>query len=230
MDAILHFLTQYEILFYILLGAVILVYVRKVYLAWRDWSMALFGLEKEIAQRKINAGLSLVLVSTLLAIGLFVINTFVTPSVPGVFQVATPTVDLTAQPTLFIETPMVEATSQGLIPTLSAFLNKGCVPGQVNWSYPLDGDGVSGQVELSGTVNITNLGYFKIEYSPIDQDNWIPIMAGRQVVENAPFGSLWNSADLTPGDYRIRIVVFTNQQEKLPECEIKILVKAVQQN
>ncbi len=230
MDAILRFLTQYEILFYILLGAVILVYVRKVYLAWRDWSMALFGLEKELAQRRINAGLSLVLFSMLLAIGLFVINTFVTPSVPGVFQVATPTVDLTAQPTLFVETPTIETTSQGLIPTLSAFLNKGCVPGQVNWSYPLDGDGVSGQVELSGTVNITNLGYFKIEYSPIDQDNWIPIMAGREVVDNAPFGSLWNSADLTPGDYKIRIVVFTNQQEKLPECEIKILVKAVQQN
>ncbi len=230
MDDILRFLTQYEILFYILLGAVILIYVRKVYLAWRDWSRALFGLEKEIAQRRINAGLSLVLFSTLLAIGLFVINTFVTPSVPGVFQVATPTVDMTAEPTLFVETPTVEATTQGLIPTLSAFLNKGCVPDQVNWSYPLDGDGVSGQVELSGTVNITNLGYFKIEYSPIDQDNWIPILAGREVVENAPFGSLWNSADLTPGDYKIRIVVFTNQQEKLPECEIKILVKAVQQN
>jgi hypothetical protein len=230
MDAILRFLTQYEILFYILLGTVILIYVRKVYLAWRDWSVALFGLEKEVAQRKINAGLSLVLFSALMAIGLFVINTFVTPSVPGVFVMATPTVDMTEEPTLNIETPTVETTTQGLIPTLSAFLNKGCVPDQVNWSYPLDGDGVSGQVELSGTVNISNLGYYKIEYSPIDQDNWIPILAGRDIVDNAPFGSLWNSADLTPGDYKIRIVVFTNQQEKLPECEIKILVKAVQRN
>lgn len=230
MDAILRFLTQYEILFYILLGAVILVYVRKVYLAWRDWSVALFGLEKELSQRKINAGLSIVLFSGLLAIGLFVINTFVTPSVPGVFQVATPTVDMTEQPTLVVETPTLEVTAQGLIPTLSAYLNKGCVPGQVNWSHPLDGDGVSGAVELNGTVNIVNLGFYKIEYSIGDQDNWIPILAGREVVDNAPFGSLWNTADLTPGDYKIRIVVFTNQQEQLPECEIKILVKAVQQN
>jgi hypothetical protein len=230
MDAILRFLTQYEILFYILLGAVILVYVRKVYLAWRDWSMALFGLEKEQAQRKINAGLSLVLFSTLLAIGLFVINTFVTPSVPGVFQVATPTVDLTQQPTLTVETPTVEVTTQGLIPTLSSFLNKGCVPGQVNWSYPLDGDGVSGQVELRGTVNVTNLGFYKIEYSPVDQDAWIPILAGHEVVDNASFGSLWNTSDMTPGDYKLRLVVRTNEDEKLPECEIKILVKAIQQN
>lgn len=230
MDAILRFLTQYEILFYVLLGAVILVYVRKVFLAWQDWSVALFGLEKEIAQRRINAGLSLVLFSALLIIGLFVINTFVTPSVPGVFQVATPTVDMTAQPTVIVETPTVEATTQGLIPTLSAFLNKGCVPGQVNWTYPLDGDGVSGGVELRGTVKITNLGYYKIQYSPLDQDNWISILAGREVVDNEPFGSLWNSADLTPGDYKIRIVVFTNDDEQLPECEIKILVKAVEQN
>ena len=207
-----------------------MVYVRKVYLAWRDWSVALFGLEKELSQRKINAGLSIVLFSGLLAIGLFVINTFVIPSVPGVFQVATPTVDMTEQPTLIVETPTLEVTAQGLIPTLSAYLNKGCVPGQVNWSYPLDGDGVSGAVELNGTVNIVNLGFYKIEYSTGDQDNWIPILAGREVVDNAPFGSLWNTADLTPGDYKIRIVVFTNQQEQLPECEIKILVKAVQQN
>jgi len=230
MDAILRFLTQYEILFYILLGAVILVYVRKVYLAWRDWSMALFGLEKELSQRKINAGLSIVLFSVLAVIGLFVINTFVTPSVPGVFQVATPTVDLTAQPTITEATPTVEITAQGLIPTLSAFLNKGCVPGQVNWSYPLDGDGVSGQVELSGTVNITNLGYYKIEYAPVDQDNWIGIMAGHEVVDNAPFGSMWNTSDMTPGDYKLRLVVRTNNDELLPECEIKILVKAVQQD
>lgn len=227
MEAILRFLTQYEILFYILLGAVILIYVRKVYLAWRDWSEALFGLEKELAQRKINAGLSLVLFSVLLVAGLFVINTFVTPSVPGVFQVATPTVNMTAQPTLITETPTVEATTQGLIPTLSAFLNKGCVPGQVNWTYPLDGDGVSGQVELRGTVNILNLGYYKIEYSPIDQDNWIPIVAGRELVDNAPFGSLWNTSEMTPGDYKLRLVVSTNDDDKLPECEIKILVKAV---
>lgn len=227
MDAILRFLTQYEILFYILLGAVILIYVRKVYLAWRDWSEALFGLEKELAQRKINAGLSLVLFSGLLVIGIFVINTFVTPSVPGVFQVATPTVDMTSEPTVMIETPTVEATTQGLIPTLSAFLNKGCVPGQVNWTNPVDGAGVSGQVELRGTVNINNLGYYKIEYAPIDQDNWISIVAGRDLVDNAPFGSLWNTADLTPGDYKLRIAVSTYDDEELPECVINILVKAV---
>jgi hypothetical protein len=227
MNAILRFLTQYEFLFFILLGAVILIYVRKVFLAWREWSVALFGLEKETSQAKINSGLSIVFFSILLGVGLFVINTFVTPSVPGVYTIATPTVDLTAEPTITIqETPTIQTTTQGLIPTLTAFLDKGCIPGQVGWTYPVDGDAVSGQVELQGTVNILNLGYYKIEYSPIDQDTWIPIMAGRETVTDAPFGGLWNSGDLTPGDYKLRLVVYTSKEEALPECKIKVLIKA----
>ena len=228
MNALLRFLTQYEILFFILLGAVILIYVRKVFLAWRMWSIALFGLEKELSQKKINAGLSIVFFSALLGIGLFVINTFVTPSVPGVYELATPTVDLTTEPTMNPVTPTVEVTAQGLIPTLNAYLDKGCVPGQIGWSYPLDGEGISGQVELQGTVNITNLGYYKIEYTPIDQDNWKTIMAQRDKVVDGPFGGLWNSGDLTPGDYKLRLVVFTNKEEALPECAIGVLIKAVE--
>ena len=228
MNAILRFLTQYEFLFYILLGAVILVYVRKVFLAWREWSVALFGLEKELSQRKINTGLSIVLFSILMGVGLFIINTFVTPSVPGVYSIATPTVNLTAVPTVVTETPTILATTQGLIPTISAYLDKGCVPGQVGWSFPSDGEGISGQVELQGTVNIPNLGYYKIEYSPVDQDTWITIMAGRDIVDNAPFGGLWNSGDLTPGDYNLRLVVYTSKEEALPECKIQILIKAVE--
>jgi len=55
-------------------------------------------------------------------------------------------------------------------------------------------------------------------------------MAGHEVVDNAPFGSMWNTSDMTPGDYKLRLVVRTNNDELLPECEIKILVKAVQQD
>jgi hypothetical protein len=226
MNAILRFLTQYEILFFILLGAVILVYVRKVFLAWREWSVAVFGLEKELSQRKINSGLSLIFISVLLAIGLFSINTFLTPSVPGVFNMATPTVNLTVEPSVPAETPTAMATAQGLIPTLTAFLDQGCVPGQVEWTYPLDGDGIGGQVELQGTVNVLNLGYYKIEYSPIDQENWIPIYAGDSTVIDAPLGGLWNSSDLTPGDYKLRLVVYTSNEEVLPECTITVLIKA----
>ena len=229
MNDILRFLTHYEVLFYVLLGLVILVNVRKVYLAWQEWSVALFGLEKELTQRKINAGLSFVFLSVLFGVGLFVINTFITPSVPGVYLVSTPTLDMTMEPTMAVtDTPTPEVTQEGLIPTLSAYLDKGCVPGQVGWTYPLDGDGISGQVELKGTVNITNLGYYKIEYTPVDQESWKTIMAGRTTIDNEPFGGLWNSGELTPGDYKLRLVVYNNKEEALPECTISVLVKAVE--
>jgi uncharacterized membrane protein len=229
MNDVLRFLTQYEVLFYILFGLVILIYVRKVYLAWQDWSVAMFGLEKEVTQRKINAGLTFIFLSALLGIGLFIINTFVTPSVPGVFQVYTPTVNITPEVTVMeTENPTPEVTQQGIVPTINAFLERGCVPGQIGWTYPLDGDGISGQVELKGTVKISNLGYYKVEYSPSDQKRWTTIMAGRNAIENEPFGGLWNSGDLTPGDYDLRLVVFTNQEEELPECAINVLVKAVE--
>ncbi len=228
MNEILRFLKQYEILFFILLGGIILVYVRKVFLAWREWTVALFGLEKELSQRKVNSGLTIVLISAMLAIGLFAVNTFVTPSVPGVFVLATPTVDLTNMPTEMPATPTLEITTVGLIPTVSAFLDKGCVPGQVGWSYPLDGDGISGQVVLEGTVNIVNLGYYTVEYASANEEKWEAIFAGRTKVIDGPLGGYWNTGDLTPGDYKIRLMVYTNNQEALPECKISVLIKAVE--
>ena len=228
MNEILRFLKHYEILFFILLGGIILVYVRKVFLAWREWTVALFGLEKELSQRKVNSGLTVVLISVLFAIGLFAVNTFVTPSVPGVFVLATPTVDLTNMPTEIPVTPTPEITTVGLIPTVSAFLDKGCVPGQVEWSYPLDGDGISGSVILQGTVNIVNLGFYYVEFSPANEDKWQSIFAGRTKVVDGPLGGYWNTGDLTPGDYKIRLLVNTNNQEALPECKINVLIKAVE--
>jgi hypothetical protein len=231
MDAILGFLNRYEILLFILIGAVILVYLRKVFQAWRDWSVALFGLEKELSQRKINQSLSIVIFSGLLGIGLFVINTFVTPSVPGVFIIATPTVASIGDPTLGATpnvTPSIEPTTQGLIPTLSAFLDRGCIPGQLDWVYPQDGGSVGGPVELTVTVNIDDLGFYKIEYRPVTQDTWISIVAENEKTGTTPNTTFWNTADLIPGDYVIRLVAYQVDETMLPECTIDVLIRAVE--
>lgn len=226
MDSILRFLNQYEILFYILTGAVVVVYARKVYFAWREWSVALFGLEKEHSQRNINQGLTILIFAGLLGVGLFVINTFITPSVPGVQQVATPTVDLTPQPGQIAETPTVQKTTVGLIPTLTAFLDRGCIPGQIEWTDPLDGGSITGKVELRGTVNVSYLGYYKVEFAPIDGDVWKTIVAGETAVIDGPLVGSWDSKNETPGDYRFRIVVYNGKEEALPDCTINVLIKA----
>jgi hypothetical protein len=226
MDNLLRFLTRYEILFFALIGIVLLIYVRKVYLAWREWSITLFGLEKENSQRKINQGLSILIFSALVGVGLFIMTTFVAPRFPGLQQVATPTVDLSQAGTLPAETPTVQLTAQGLIPTLTAFMDKGCLPGQIEWTFPRDGGSITGKVELKGTVNITNLGFYKYEYAVIDRDVWTTIAAGNKPITDAPLGGAWETKNLTPGDYRLRLVVTNNQNEALPECTIKITIKA----
>lgn len=226
MASLLRLLTQYEILFYLVLGIILVVFASRVLRAWREWSTSLFGLEKEQTQQQINQGISVLIITIALGIGLFVLTTFVAPSVPGVQMVSTPTADLTVQPTLTINTPTVSLTTTGLIPTLSAILDMGCVPDKVQWSDPTNGDSISGIYVLKGTVNVQNLGYYKFEYAPSDSENWTTIAAGNRAIIDEPLGGSWDTSSLTPGEYKLRLVVTNNQNEPMPECIINITIQA----
>ncbi len=224
MSDFLRFLSQYELLFYLVLGSLVLIFARKTYRAWREWSAALFGLEKEYAQQKFNQGITILAFSGLSLIVIFVINTFVTPSVPTISQLPTATLDLTALPTT--PTPVLppQSTGQGLIPTITSFLSRGCIPGQIDWTDPQNGDAISGKVEIKGTVNIQNLGYYKYEFANVGSEEWTTIAAGNTIVQDAPLGGVWDTSDLIPGEYQLRLIVNDNQNEPLPACIIQIIV------
>lgn len=225
MQTLLQFLSKYEVLFYFLLAIAVVVSLRKVLTSWKQWRIAVFGLEKETAQHAFNTGMTFLILCGFLALGLFIINTFVTPSIPGVQSVSTPTVDLTSQPTATVDIQsIVTQTTTGLIPTLASFLDKGCVPDQIEWTYPLDGDSISGTVTLEGTVNVTDLGYYKYEYSEYGSDKWTTIAAGDTKIVNQALGGTWDTSELTPGDYQLRLVVTDHQNNALPECTIKITI------
>jgi hypothetical protein len=226
MENLLSSLDRYEVIFYAVIGFAMLIIARKLFLTWKDWSIALFGLEKEYAQRKINQQITALIFCGLLGVGLFLVTTFLSPAVPGVQQLATPTVDLTSQPTLEIVTPEVTQSTQGLIPTLSAFLDKGCIPGQIEWTDPRDGGTISGRVELKGTVNVSNLGFYKFEYAAIDSNVWKTIAGGHDTIIDSTLGGIWDTRSLTPGEYQLRLIVSDNQNNPLPECKIKILINA----
>lgn len=228
MNNLLRFLSQYEYLFYILLGAVFLIFVRKTYLSWNEWKTALFGIEKENSQQKFNQGVSILAFSTILGVGLFIVNTFVTPSVPGVQQISTPTINFTLQPETPTAGPTTEITAQGLIPTITSYLSRGCIPGQIDWTDPVNGGTVSDKVELKGTVNIPNLGYYKYEFAPLGSQLWTTIAAGNTKVVNDALGGAWDTGSLVPADYELRLVVFDNQNNQLPACMIQITVEAME--
>ena len=226
MTSLLRFLNKFEFLFYLVLAVILVIFVIKVYKAWKEWSTSLFGLEKEHTQRQINQGITILIFTFALGIGLFILTTFVAPSIPGVEQAATPTLNLTAQPTVILSTPTISATTTGLIPTLTAILDMGCIPDQVQWTDPINGDSISGKYLLKGTVNVPNLGFYKFEFSPADSDYWTTIAAGNKLIIDEPLGGSWDTTSLTPGDYKLRLIVTNNQNEPMPECVINITIKA----
>ncbi len=226
MNSLLRFLSNYEILFYVISGLIILFSARRTFIAWREWSGSIFGLEKEQSQRKFNQGLTVVVFSVLLMAGLFIVNTFITPTVPGIQQLPTPTIDMTQQPATVTPAPTVEITAQGFIPTITSYFSRGCIPDQLDWTDPRNGDTISGTVELKGTVNIENLGFYKYEFTSMGSDSWTTIAAGNTIVNNDLLGGAWDTSALVPGDYELRLVVNDNENNPLPACMIQVTIEA----
>ena len=227
MQTLLRFLSKYEVIFYFLLAIAVVISLRKVLLSWKQWRIAVFGLEKETSQHAFSEGMTILILCGFLGLSLFIVNTFITPSVPGVQQVGTPTVDLTVQPTATVNVEeLITQTTSGLMPTLASLFSQGCIPDQIEWTDPVDGDTINGTVTLKGTVNVTDLGYYKYEYAQYGSDSWTTIAAGNSKVVNDALGGTWDTSELTPGDYQLRLVVTDHQNTSLPECTIKITVAA----
>jgi len=224
-SSILRFLEKYEILIFLVAGLIILASARKT-ISWREWSRSIFGLEKEHAQQKFNSALTVLVFRVLLVIGLFVVNTFITPTIPGVQQLPTPTIDLTLQPPTATPAPTIVITGEGLIPTITSYFSRGCIPDQIDWTDPQNGDTITGRVELKGKVNIENLGFYKYEYAPSGTDTWTTIAAGNAKIINEPFGGAWDTRALVPGEYELRLVVNDNQNNSLPACVIQVIIEA----
>lgn len=227
MMALLRFIVRFETLLYILLGVVVAFTIRSIFTSWKQWRTALFGIEKEKSQSTFNQGLTIVIFCAFLALTVFILTTFVAPGVPNLAQVATPTVDLTAQATVAQGVALqVTQTTSGLIPTLNTVFDKGCIAGQIEWTNPTDGSVISGSVILEGTVNVDDLGYYKYEYAVAGSDVWKTIAAGSSKVVEGPLGGTWDTTadDIIPGDYQLRLIVYDHANNVYPECMINITI------
>jgi hypothetical protein len=72
-------------------------------------------------------------------------------------------------------------------------------------------------------VNIPDLGFYKYEVAAVGSDIWATVAAARTTVTDGPLGQ-WDTRSLSPGDYRIRLVVSDNQGQPLPACIITVRV------
>jgi hypothetical protein len=90
-------------------------------------------------------------------------------------------------------------------------------------SEPVDGTDITDVIEVKGTANIQNFGFYKYEIARPGETVWLTIQAGRDVVQEGDLGQ-WDTRTLAPGDYMLRLVVTDNQGESLEPCVIRVRV------
>jgi hypothetical protein len=153
----------------------------------------------------------------------FIIASFVFPSLPASMFVATARPDLYATPTGTISAELATALALTPRPAGAAGTEVGCVATQVMLTAPRSGQEVRGTVEILGTVDIPDFGFYKYEVAAAGSETWATIAAGRSTVVDGPLGQ-WDTSSLSPGDYQLRLVVSDNQGQALPACVIVVRV------
>jgi hypothetical protein len=222
MDELLRFLQKYEIWIYIVLGVGSLFYIQRMLVSWNEWRNTLFGLERESAQRKLSAALTILILMALIIVSEFAIVSFVVPGIPQNSVMPTATLDILAVPTPTFPLINSTATPSGVQATVAP-LSVGCTPNVIEWAAPKPGETVSAAIELKGTINVPNLGFYKYEYAPAGSDTWTTIAAGNIPLINGYIGT-WNTTPLVPGDYQLRLVVADNQNNLFPACVVQIRI------
>ena len=108
-----HFLVDYQLWIYAILGILALIYLTRLISAWRERYATIFGLEREDAQRRLNSSLAVFILLILLIAAEFVLVTFVIPEWPLVMITPTPTQTSAEQEEELLITP--PASSSGLV-------------------------------------------------------------------------------------------------------------------
>ena len=83
MEEALRFFRAFELWIYLLLGLGGLFYLRRFILAWQELRGAVFGLERESAQARLNQAASVLVLLLTMAVTEFFLVSFVAPSMPG---------------------------------------------------------------------------------------------------------------------------------------------------
>jgi hypothetical protein len=223
MQAVFLFLGKYDGFFYLLLLLAGLYSSRRLWKAWKEWREAYYGLEREFAMRRMAQWLVAAILVLGLMCGVFIIATFVVPTVPALDLLPTSTLDLLATnaPGNPSEGTLISTTPVAVEPVAGS---QGCVPGQLEITSPKPGDEISGTITLVGTVDLPNFGFYKYEVALRGTDIWSTISAQSETKKNEDLGIL-NTSVLTPGDYLLRVVVLDNSTQVIGTCIITIRIK-----
>ncbi|UCE00605.1 MAG: hypothetical protein JSV42_07795 [Chloroflexota bacterium] len=226
MDETLRFFRTYEMWMYVILALAGLVYIRKFILAWEELRAAAFGLERESAQSHLNQAAGMLILLFLMAVGIFLLVSFVAPAFPTSNPLSTPTMDILASPTSTLPTEdgTASPTEEGDLATATVpVVGEGCIPDQIMITDPVDGSDINDVIVVRGTANIPNFGFYKYETARPGETIWLTIQAGREIKQDSELGQ-WDTRTLASGDYMLRLIVTDNQGESLEPCIIRVRV------
>lgn len=233
MDEALQFFKTVELWVYLVLGIGGIYTMRKFLLAWQELRGAVFGLERDRAQGRLNTSATVMVLIIALAIIEFSVVSFVAPAVPEAFPLLTPTLNVLATPTTTLPPPATGEDGE-VVSTPSPVSSlpegqSGCVEGQVMILSPLDGDEIRGAVPITGTADIPDFGFYKLEMKRPEETNWLTILAGNEVKQAELLGN-WNTTLLAPGYQQLGLVVTNNQGQSLPACVIQVRIGTPEEN
>ncbi len=225
MIAVIQFLTRYAFLVYLVLALGALWLIGKLIVQGREAAQAVFGLEREMAQEKFHRTMVLLILVFLLALGEFIVTTFLAPTLPAVAVLPTATLNPLVPTAAAPAQALLTSFQHDVIPVSTAAPGSGCVPDQITWLYPAPGEVLRGTVTLRGTIQVENFGFYKYEYAPLGSEAWSTVKAGRTSGREIEIGD-WNTSLLVPGEYLLRLVVTDNDGQEYPPCVIPVRVAA----
>lgn len=229
MSEILNFIKTYEAAMYFVLGLGGIIYGWRFWEAWQHSRESVYGLERDIAQRRLNKTATSLFVLLMISIFIYSIVTFVIPLLPIAELNIPPGVEILAnQSTEQISTSDNEITTETSItstplPTVAVNPDD-CDPEQVNITSPETGETISGEVEVIGTANIVNFGHYKIEFAPSGAEIWLPIVVGRSPISEDFLVEVWDTSTVEAGDYVLQLVVIDNSVDLELHCRIPIRI------
>jgi hypothetical protein len=196
---------------------------RRMWRAWREWRDSVYGLEREFALRRLGQATAAAFLILALVFVEFFVATFIAPSLPASDILATATLDLLLTPAATLSS--AQATQAALSPVTQSVPSgmSGCIPDKIMITSPKPGDAISGTINITGTANVPNFGFFKYEVAPMGTQNWATISADREPKKNEMLGE-WNTASQTNGDYFLRLVITDNVGVSLEPCVIAVRV------
>ena len=226
MEEALSFVRTFEIWIYLVLGLGGLFYIWKFVASWQELRVAAFGLERESAQSRLNQATIMLVLILCVAIVIFVLVTFVAPSMPEANPLPTATIDLLATPTITLLAEASQTLAPDTTPSPVQIPTAGesaCIPDQIMITSPANDAIISGVVEITGTADIPNFGFYKLEMKRPDESVWATIQAGNEIRVESKLGD-WDTRLLTPGIYQLGLVLVDNEAKASQPCVVQVSV------